>query len=59
MEIRKFSIKQHDSELKPIISKIPTPTYEFSKIINTIIKPYIPNNFSIKSSEEFIEIIKR
>jgi hypothetical protein len=47
-----------DPPLRPIISTIPTPTYEISKTINGIISKYIPDNFSIKSTNEFLELIR-
>jgi hypothetical protein len=43
--------------LRPIVSTIPTPTYDLSKIINNIIKPYMPNKYSISSTKEFIAIL--
>jgi hypothetical protein len=31
-----------DPPLRPIISTIPTPTYEISKVINNILTKYMP-----------------
>jgi hypothetical protein len=44
--------------LRPVISTIPTPTYEISKTINSIISEYMPKQYSVKSTHEFIEILK-
>ena len=46
-----------NNPLRPIISQIPTSTYELSKSINSIISPYIPNQFSLTSSDDFIDLI--
>jgi hypothetical protein len=44
--------------LRPVISTIPTPAYEISKVINEIISRYMPNNFCVRSTNEFLEILK-
>ena len=46
-----------DPPLRPIISTIPSPTYELSKELNNIIKLYIPKTYSINSTKEFIAIL--
>jgi len=50
-------IHKPNNPLRPIISQIPTATYTISKIINELITPYVPNNFNLKSSKEFLDII--
>ena len=50
-------IHKPNHPLRPIISQCPTPTYQLAKTINNIITPYMPNNFSIKSSNDFIDIL--
>lgn len=45
--------------LHPIISQIPTPVYQLTKIINQLITPYIPSKYSIKSTLEVIKILKK
>ena len=47
-----------NNPLRPIISQIPTPAYEVAKQINTLIAPYIPTTYSLKSSDEFLEILR-
>ena len=47
----------NDPPLRPIVSTIPTPTYEISKTLNNIIISYMPNTYSIGSSKEFIAIL--
>ena len=44
--------------LRPIISTMPTPCYEISKMINNLIRPYMPRTHSVDSTSEFIGIIK-
>ena len=44
--------------LRPVISTIPTPSYEISKSINEIISQYMPTSYNIRSTKEFIEILK-
>ena len=55
------TIKTHKNgnPLRPIISQIPTPTYALAKKLNNLLTPYIPNKFSIKSSIDFLDIVKR
>ena len=43
--------------LRPIISQIPTPSYQLAKRLNDLITPYIPSSHTLKSSEEFIDIM--
>ena len=54
------NVKTHKQScpLRPIISQIPTPTYKLSKQVNGIITPYMPSKYMIKSTDEFIEILK-
>ena len=47
-----------DPPLRPIISQIGTPVYNTAKELNSIITPYIPKEFVIDSTYEFIEICK-
>ena len=53
------NVKTHKSgnPLRPIISQIPTPTYNLAKSLNKIISPYIPNQYTIKSTENFLDIL--
>jgi len=43
--------------LRPIISQIGTVTYDISKKLDSIISPYIPRKYSIKSSYEFLQLL--
>ena len=49
---------KESNPLRPIISQIPTPTYDVAKQLNALISPYIPRTYSLKSSDEFLEILK-
>lgn len=53
----KIHKNMEDPPLRPIVSTISTPTYGLSKEINDLIKPYIPNSYSISSTKEFIAIL--
>ena len=44
--------------LRPIISQVTTPTYRIAKQLNKLISPYIPTKFSIRSTNDFIDIIR-
>ena len=54
------NVKTHKegNPLRPIISQIPTPTYNLAKRLNQIISPYIPNQFCLKSSADFIDLLQ-
>lgn len=53
------NVKTHkaNNPLRPIISQIPTPTYNLAKSLNKIISPYIPDQYSIRSTDDFIDIL--
>ena len=44
--------------IRPIISQIPTPAYNVAKQLNSLIAPYVPKTYSLRSSEEFLDILK-
>ena len=44
--------------LRPIISQVGTVTYDTCKELNKLITPYIPQKYSIKSTNEFISLVK-
>ena len=54
------TVKTHkdNNPLRPVISQIPTPTYKLAKRLNSILSPYIPVKNTLKSSEEFLEVIQ-
>ena len=54
------NVKTHKqgSPLRPIISQIPTPTYSLAKKLNHLISPYIPSTYSLRSTDEFIDILR-
>ena len=51
-------IHKENKPLRPIISQIPSPLYNLSKRLNTILKPFIPAKYSLESTEEFIDILR-
>ena len=54
------SVKTHkpNNPLRPIISQVSTPTYKLAKKLNDILQPYVPTGHSIKSIEEFVDILR-
>ena len=54
------NVKTHKdgNPLRPIISQIPLPTYELAKTLNRIIYPYVPAESTLKSSSEFVDLLK-
>ena len=53
------NVKTHkaNNPLRPIISQIPTPTYNLAKSLNKIISPYIPKEYMLTSSNDFIDLL--
>jgi len=53
------TVKTHKpgNPLRPIISQIPTGSYEVAKRLNGILTPYVPANHSLSSTNEFLEIL--
>ena len=53
------NVKTHknNNPLRPIISQVPTCTYDISKQLNVLITPYIPSEYAIKSTDEFLDIL--
>ena len=54
------NIKTHKNgnPIRPIISQIPTPTYKIAKRLNTLLTPYVPDKYCLKSSTAFLEAIR-
>ena len=54
------TVKTHkvNNPLRPVISQIPTPTYKLAKHLNSILSAYIPVENTLKSSEEFLQVIQ-
>ena len=46
------------NKLRPIISQIPTPTYNIAKKLCRILTPYVPATYSLSSATDFLDIIK-
>ena len=44
--------------MRPIISQIPTPTYDLAKRLNKIITPYAPSKYTLKSSNDFVDLLQ-
>ena len=53
------NVKTHkpNNSVRPIISQVLTPTYNLAKNINSTIDPYIPNDYTLKSTNESIDLI--
>jgi hypothetical protein len=54
----KIHKNQIDPPLRPIISQIPTPTYEVAKAINKLIVPFMPAQYLLNSTDEFVQLIR-
>ncbi|XP_076037288.1 uncharacterized protein LOC143022802 [Oratosquilla oratoria] len=54
------NVKTHKvgNPLRPIISQTPTPTYSLAKRLNNIITPFIPTTYSLRSTDEFIDVLR-
>ena len=54
------NVKTHktNNPLRPIISQISTPTYKLAKRLNDLLQPYLPTGYSLKSTEEFVDILR-
>ena len=54
------NVKTHKAgnPLRPIISQIPTPTYNLAKRLAQILTPFVPSHYSIASSTEFLELVR-
>ena len=54
------NVKTHKNgnPLRPIISQIPTPTYNLAKHLNNLLTPFIPNDYSLSSPTDFLDLLK-
>ncbi|XP_076038131.1 uncharacterized protein LOC143023488 [Oratosquilla oratoria] len=54
------NVKTHKNghPLRPIISQTPSVTYKLAKRLNALISPFVLASFSLKSSEEFLDILR-
>ncbi|XP_076032963.1 uncharacterized protein LOC143020430 [Oratosquilla oratoria] len=43
--------------LRPIISQIPTPTYQLAKRLNALLTPLVPADYCYRSSTEFLDCV--
>ena len=53
------NVKTHkaNNPLRPIISQVLTPTYHLAKTLKKIITPFIPNQYMLKSTNDFIDLL--
>ena len=53
------TVKTHKEgyPLRPIISQVTTPTYHLAKTLNQIISKYIPSKYSLRSSNDFVDLL--
>ena len=51
-------IHKPNNPLRPIISQVVTPTYKLVKRLNDLLQPYVPTGYSIKSVDEFVDILR-
>ena len=55
------NVKTHKAgnPLRPIICQIPLPTYSLAKTINQILTPYVPMKHCVRSSLEFLDLLRK
>ena len=53
-----IKIHNKDNPARPVVSIIETLEYKLAKVLNTIIKPYLPNKFLKNSTDDFLTHIK-
>ena len=51
-------IHKEDMPLRPVVSMISTPQYDFAKYLDTLIKPYRPCKYSLSSTYDLLEKLK-
>ena len=44
-----------DNKMRQIISQIPTPIYNTTKTLNSVIIPYLPARDQVNSSDDFLQ----
>ena len=44
--------------LRPVVSMLGTPEYNLAKYLDQLIKPYIPDTYLLRSTDDFIERLK-
>ena len=54
------NVKTHKTNypVRPIISQVTTAIYQTAKELDKIIKPYIPKQYSISSTDQFLDILR-
>ena len=52
-------VKTHkpNNPLRPIISQVPTATYQLAKKLNKLISPFMPQKYSLKSTNDFVDLL--
>ena len=53
----KIHKNSENPKLRPIISNIGSPCYNVAQRLNQILKPYLPKQYMVESTNEFISII--
>ena len=53
------NVKTHkaNNPLRPIISQVTLPTYTLAKRLNCLLAPYVPTDYSLSSSTDFLDLI--
>ena len=47
-------VLKKDNSVRPVVSMVGTPEYELAKFLDKMIKPYIPNNYMLELTNDFI-----
>ena len=51
-------VHKTDTPVRPVCSMINTPEYELAKFLDNLIKPYIPNQYMLFSTKQFLDKLK-
>jgi len=47
-------VYKENNPARPVVSMINTPEYHLAKLLDSIIKPYIPDEYMLKSTDDFM-----
>ncbi|XP_076030438.1 uncharacterized protein LOC143018738 [Oratosquilla oratoria] len=50
-------IHKNNNPLRPIISQIPTPTYQIAKKLNEWLTPFVPKDYTLSSAADFLHLL--
>ena len=51
-------VHKQNYPMRPVVSMLGTPQYGLAKMLDSWIKPFIPNNYTLQSTEDFLEKLR-